>query len=264
MTLSSHLLIMSNCSLEIYSRSGWSLKYCIGLRCFHRLSCRVPLCQFLSDVLYHNRNSYSCDAAFVPTNWFYHLHLWQPSLSFLVTRFLDLPLEYQDTWSTQRYVSPSYSRKLHAWGQKFTYISGFSIANVVQHKITISYNSLMPSLIMPSLHDKSSHDDGVIGINEALDMSSGSESNKPHAIAVDLDFKPNLRFYLSFVAISSLTLAAAIDATSVSNVLPIMTRDLQGSSIEAFWTGTSFLISSAIVMPIYATLSHVFGRKPVS
>jgi hypothetical protein len=76
-------------------------------------------------------------------------------------------------------------------------------------------------------------------------------------------FKPTLRFYLAFVAISSLTLAAAVDATSLSIALPIMTKELGGSAIEAFWAGTSFLIASAIVMPVYAALSHIFGRKSV-
>lgn len=76
-------------------------------------------------------------------------------------------------------------------------------------------------------------------------------------------FKPNTRFYLAFVAISSLTLAAALDATSLSIALPALTKDLGGDAIQSFWTGTAFFLASSIIMPIFAALSHIFGRKMV-
>ena len=76
-------------------------------------------------------------------------------------------------------------------------------------------------------------------------------------------FKPNTRFYLAFVAISSLTLAAALDATSLSIALPALTKDLGGDAIQSFWTGTAFFLASSIIMPIFAALSHIFGRKTV-
>jgi hypothetical protein len=50
-----------------------------------------------------------------------------------------------------------------------------------------------------------------------------------------LDFKPSLRFYLTFVTLSVITLAAALDATSLSVALPIITDKLGGTAIEAFW-----------------------------
>ena len=76
-------------------------------------------------------------------------------------------------------------------------------------------------------------------------------------------FKPNTKFYLAFVAISSLTLAAALDATSLSIALPALTKDLGGDAIQSFWTGTAFFLASSIIMPIFAALSHIFGRKMV-
>ena len=39
-----------------------------------------------------------------------------------------------------------------------------------------------------------------------------------------------------------------------------MTGDLHGTAIDAFWTGTSFLLSSAVFQPPLASLSHIFGR----
>ncbi|KAK6950127.1 hypothetical protein Daesc_008453 [Daldinia eschscholtzii] len=74
-------------------------------------------------------------------------------------------------------------------------------------------------------------------------------------------FKPDRNFVLAFLSICIITLAAALDATSLSIGLPIITEDLKGSAIEAFWTGTSFLLTSAVFQPVIAGLSHVFGRK---
>tara|TARA_R110002060_G_scaffold20249_11_gene27560 strand:+ start:181 stop:582 length:402 start_codon:yes stop_codon:yes gene_type:complete len=77
-------------------------------------------------------------------------------------------------------------------------------------------------------------------------------------------FKPTRGFLLAFASICIITLAAALDATSLSIALPIITEKLQGTAIEAFWSGTSFLLTSAVFQPVIAGLSHVFGRKEVS
>lgn len=40
-----------------------------------------------------------------------------------------------------------------------------------------------------------------------------------------------------------------------------MARALSGSAIEAFWSGTSFLLTSTVFQPIIGSFSHIFGRK---
>lgn len=60
-----------------------------------------------------------------------------------------------------------------------------------------------------------------------------------------------------------INLAAALDATSLSVALPIIAQKLNGSAIEAFWSGTSFLLTSTVLQPIFASFSHIFGRKPI-
>ncbi|KAF2836439.1 MFS general substrate transporter [Patellaria atrata CBS 101060] len=74
-------------------------------------------------------------------------------------------------------------------------------------------------------------------------------------------FNPGWRFYLAFASLSTITLMAALDATSISVALPIMARLLNGSAIEAFWAGTSFLLTSTVFQPIIGSFSHIFGRK---
>lgn len=49
----------------------------------------------------------------------------------------------------------------------------------------------------------------------------------------------------------------------MSVALPIIAEKLHGSAIEAFWAGTSFLLCSTVFQPSFASLSNIFGRKPV-
>lgn len=100
-------------------------------------------------------------------------------------------------------------------------------------------------------------------------IENGSTKEQPSADIPPLEeakaeFKPGRGFMLAFVSICIITLAAALDATSLSIALPIITDKLHGTAIEAFWAGTSFLLTSAVFQPVIAGLSHVFGRKEVS
>lgn len=110
------------------------------------------------------------------------------------------------------------------------------------------------------VEEKISHADQETAAEALVSPVTSPEENQ------DYDhpkFKPNARFYLAFLAISSLTLAAALDATSLSIALPALTKDLGGDAIQSFWTGTAFFLASSIIMPIFAALSHIFGRKLV-
>jgi hypothetical protein len=77
-------------------------------------------------------------------------------------------------------------------------------------------------------------------------------------------FKPSRSFLLAFGALCTITLAVAFDATTLSVALPIMSVELGGTALEAFWSGTSFLLASTVLQPTVASMSHIFGRKYVS
>lgn len=77
-------------------------------------------------------------------------------------------------------------------------------------------------------------------------------------------FRPTARFYLAFTALASLSLVVALDGTSISVALPVMAKQLNGSAMDAFWAGTSFLLTSTVFQPIYAAFSHIFGRKEIT
>ncbi|KAF6225133.1 hypothetical protein HO133_010329 [Letharia lupina] len=87
-----------------------------------------------------------------------------------------------------------------------------------------------------------------------LDLASSSPPD---------NFNSGWRFYASFTSLCIITLAVALDATSLSVALPIISESLHGSAIAAFWCGTSFLLSSTAFQPTFASLSYILGRKPL-
>ncbi|KAM5451832.1 hypothetical protein MaudCBS49596_003660 [Microsporum audouinii] len=77
------------------------------------------------------------------------------------------------------------------------------------------------------------------------------------------EFRPSKRTWLIFLTLAVLTLMVALDGTSISVALPIIASKLHGSAIEAFWSGTSFLLCSTVFQPSFASFSNIFGRKPI-
>jgi MFS family permease len=94
------------------------------------------------------------------------------------------------------------------------------------------------------------------------------------------NFNPSWRFFLAFSSMSAITLMVALDATSLGNALPVrniltntiskliklfqkMAQLLNGTAIQAFWAGTSYLLASTVLQPIIGSFSHIFGRKPL-
>ncbi|KAI9045890.1 MFS general substrate transporter [Aspergillus affinis] len=76
-------------------------------------------------------------------------------------------------------------------------------------------------------------------------------------------FKLSLSGKLIFFTLAVLTLMVSLDGTSISVALPEMAAELNGSAMEAFWSGTSFLLCSTVFQPSTATLSNIFGRRPL-
>lgn len=67
--------------------------------------------------------------------------------------------------------------------------------------------------------------------------------------------------WLITIVLMSATLMQVIDSTIVNVALPHMQGELSASPSEITWTLTSYLIASAIVMPLTGYFSDRFGRK---
>ncbi|KAL8687737.1 MAG: hypothetical protein Q9218_006178 [Villophora microphyllina] len=79
----------------------------------------------------------------------------------------------------------------------------------------------------------------------------------------ETEWKPSVRLYLAFSTLAVITMMVALDGTSLSVALPVISDKLGGTAIEAFWSGTSFLLCSTIFQPSFASFSHIFGRRPM-
>ncbi|KAL8741651.1 MAG: hypothetical protein Q9190_005768 [Brigantiaea leucoxantha] len=92
-------------------------------------------------------------------------------------------------------------------------------------------------------------------------------SSEPEPVRETTDstqpWKPTTRLYLALLTLAVITMMVALDGTSLSVALPIVADDLKGTAIEAFWSGTSFLLCSTVFQPSFAFFSHIFGRKPM-
>ncbi|KAL1897369.1 hypothetical protein Sste5346_004105 [Sporothrix stenoceras] len=103
-------------------------------------------------------------------------------------------------------------------------------------------------------------------INDTTEGSSNDEpvatgGGKVEMVGDKAVFKASRSFYLAFSALLVLTIAVALDATTLSVALPTISAALGGSALEAFWSGTSFLLASTVLQPTVAALSSIFGRK---
>ncbi|KAL2163263.1 hypothetical protein VTH06DRAFT_5319 [Thermothelomyces fergusii] len=77
----------------------------------------------------------------------------------------------------------------------------------------------------------------------------------------EIDWKPGKQEYAVMITLAIISLMVALDATILVSVLPTLAVDLGGSASDAFWAGTSYLLSCAVCQPFIAALSDIFGRK---
>ncbi|EGO55320.1 hypothetical protein NEUTE1DRAFT_123762 [Neurospora tetrasperma FGSC 2508] len=75
------------------------------------------------------------------------------------------------------------------------------------------------------------------------------------------DWKPGKQELAVMITMAIISLMVALDATILVSVLPTLAEDFGGTSTDAFWAGTSYLLTCAVCQPFIAALSDIFGRK---
>ncbi|KAF2455411.1 major facilitator superfamily domain-containing protein [Lineolata rhizophorae] len=97
------------------------------------------------------------------------------------------------------------------------------------------------------------------GETSNTETSDASAAPKPST-----EFKATSRTYTAYVMVMVLTLTEALDSTIVSVALPVSPHNPYGGNTAAtFALGTSYLLASTTLQPIFASVSNVFGRKPL-
>ncbi|KAJ7172241.1 MFS general substrate transporter [Mycena filopes] len=90
-----------------------------------------------------------------------------------------------------------------------------------------------------------------------------SEPTNPDAVGLKEDKKyyRSLSFWLVILGLNLSSFLALLEATIISNALPIIISSLNGE--DYVWVGTAYTLAAAAFMPFTGVLSQIFGRKPV-
>ncbi|KAH8809000.1 major facilitator superfamily domain-containing protein [Xylogone sp. PMI_703] len=97
-------------------------------------------------------------------------------------------------------------------------------------------------------------------------MNATNDTNSSNGVSSEIGSrKRGWRFYAALGSICLVNLMTALDASVVSVALSAsastISDELHGTGIEAFWVGTSFLLSATVSQPAFVSLSNLFGRK---
>ncbi|KAH8429032.1 uncharacterized protein LDX57_006703 [Aspergillus melleus] len=117
--------------------------------------------------------------------------------------------------------------------------------------------------VQPGIEKEVGKNEGTDDAASRTDEQNPSIQENAEGTANYQDFKLSLSGKLIFFTLAVLTLMVSLDGTSISVALPKMAAELNGSAMEAFWSGTSFLLCSTVFQPSTATLSNIFGRRPL-
>ncbi|KAH9989421.1 MFS general substrate transporter [Xylariaceae sp. FL0662B] len=103
------------------------------------------------------------------------------------------------------------------------------------------------------------------------DLSSGDKAAKTQAGPLEpvpvqtsengSDFKAGKRELLILGTMTALNVILALDATVIPPILPTLAKDLNGTAIETFWVGSSYLLANAVFVPFLGAVSDLFGRQ---
>lgn len=74
-------------------------------------------------------------------------------------------------------------------------------------------------------------------------------------------WSPTMAELWIMITLAVCSLVVALDGTILVSVLPVLATDLGGTTVETFWTGTSYLLAHSVLQPFIASLSDIFGRQ---
>ncbi|KAB2570574.1 Efflux pump FUS6 [Lasiodiplodia theobromae] len=77
------------------------------------------------------------------------------------------------------------------------------------------------------------------------------------------DWKAGRAEWMIIIVLAFVSLMVSIDATILVTALPSLARALNGTAVDTFWTGTSYLLTEAVFQPFVVALSDVFGRRNI-
>ncbi|KAI9746465.1 MAG: hypothetical protein M1818_000178 [Claussenomyces sp. TS43310] len=97
----------------------------------------------------------------------------------------------------------------------------------------------------------------------AIEMTAATAAATTAATHVHQEEPKSLHFKLTVIWLCVVGAMASMDSVIVAMCLENISRSLNTTSTSSFWLGTAFLLTQTVTIPIYGTLSDIFGRKPL-
>lgn len=91
----------------------------------------------------------------------------------------------------------------------------------------------------------------------------GARPTEDPTTQTELEWRPTKGFLLAFTSLQLIVAVVSIESTSLPPALPVMSAELGGTALQAFWAGTSYLLTSTVIQLPVASMSHILGRKIV-
>lgn len=126
--------------------------------------------------------------------------------------------------------------------------------------IFILQSKMASKLVPPEYSTQSVELDNRASTVSPKSSTRDLEDDSPPA-TVEPDWKPSTHELLIMLSLALISLMVSLDASIIITSLTKMTKDLNGTAIQAFWIGTSYLLTNAVFMPVIASLSDIFGRS---
>ncbi|KAI0162209.1 MFS general substrate transporter [Xylariaceae sp. FL1272] len=98
--------------------------------------------------------------------------------------------------------------------------------------------------------------------HEETEGSAAETALQRSAVISSHQRKP-IRFYMAFLSLVIMVILVSLDSTGLSVALPVITRELNGTSLDGFWANLTFLLAVVVTQPLYVSASDVIGRKPL-
>ncbi|GKZ22396.1 hypothetical protein AbraIFM66951_011564 [Aspergillus brasiliensis] len=96
----------------------------------------------------------------------------------------------------------------------------------------------------------------------AMDLSTEEKgSTEQEQSPPETKSKKPLSFHLAFLGLLFMVFIVSLDTTTLAVAIPIIARDLGGTTLESFWASTCFMLAVSVVQPLYLSSSDVLGRK---
>jgi MFS family permease len=102
--------------------------------------------------------------------------------------------------------------------------------------------------------------------SESTDFEKDGSEKAPGSSALEVATvteAKSLHFIMTIIFLCMVSAVGSMDSVIVAMCLSSISEDIGTTSVESFWLGTGFLLTQTVTIPIYGTLSDIFGRKPM-